>query len=198
MSNFRMTIKQAMSTIKLISKAGATLDARIHEVAVSGLAHYGEHGDLTTLTELCHAMPKSGRGNALKLWCTKHVGKAQIKWNAKAYSGKGGFVKANTLSAVDIDLCITSGIKEAEAEPFYEKRDTEQSDYNMLTSVTAFKAKLVKHVDAIPDGKGAEYRALLDALVAFEAKPAEAAKPADTTAEAKPVEMPQVKLSNVA
>lgn len=198
MPNFRMTIKQAMSTIKLISKAGATLDARIHDVAVSGLAHYGEHGDLTTLTELCHAMPKSGRGNALKLWCTKHVGKATIKWNAKAYNGKGGFVKANTLSAVDIDLCITSGIAKAESEPFYNKPDTEQHDYNMLTSVVSFKAKLVKHADAVPEGKGAEYRALLDALVAFEAKPATAQAETASTDEAKPVVVPQVGLSNVA
>ena len=138
-----LTIKQAQATIKLIVSGGKKLDERIHQVGVSGLAHYKEHGDTSTLTALADAMPKSSRGNALKYWITKN---ANVKWDKKAFNGKGGFVKAKKG-----EECIANVI-EASESPFWEKTDTEQSVFDAKKAVSAFHAFVKKCKNAIEDG----------------------------------------------
>lgn len=135
-----LTIKQANKTIKLISEAGRKLDQRIHDVAVSGLAHFLQHGDTTLISELCHAMPRSARGNALKFWMTKHS-RNGIKWNAKAHNGKGGWTKAKNapeLSSWEKLAIITVAMK----EPFYLKEEKEPSVWNERAAVLSLVKKL--------------------------------------------------------
>ena len=132
-----LSIKQSNKAIKLISVAGKKLDERIHTVGLSGIAHFLQHGDLTILTGLSNAMPKSARGNALKFWITKHV---KVKWNAKAYAGLGGFVKNG-----DTDLNAWDKIailKSADLHPFYEKEDKEASQWNPETAILSLVKKL--------------------------------------------------------
>ena len=100
-----LTLKQAKQTIKLIATAGEKLDERIHLVAVSGLAHFQDHGDTTAITELSKAMPKSARGNRLKQYIQEF---APVKWDSKAFEGTGGFVikKAGIDRAVDLETAM--------------------------------------------------------------------------------------------
>jgi hypothetical protein len=132
-----LSIKQSNAKTKLIKAAGKVQDERIHEVGLSGIAHFLQHGDLTVLTGLSKAMPKSARGNALKFWITKHV---KVKWNAKAYNGSGGFVKngETTLSSWD-KIAI---IMQADLHPFYEKKDSEASQWNPETAILSLVKKL--------------------------------------------------------
>lgn len=132
-----LSIKQANKENKLIATAGKKLDERIHLVGVSGIAHFLQHGDLTVLTNLCHAMPKSARGNALKFWITKHV---KVKWDSKAYEGKGGWKKNGDTELSSWDkIAITMN---ANAEPFYHKEDKEASVFNPNVSILNLVKKL--------------------------------------------------------
>jgi len=121
--------KDTRNTIKLIATSGKKLDERIHQAGCSAMAHYHEHGDGTLLTELAHAMPKSGRGNALKYWVTKY---ANVQWDKKAYAGTGGFVKNPK------DAERTVHIEEAMLHPFWEKVDTEQKEWKPENALQSF------------------------------------------------------------
>lgn len=132
---------QALRTIALINSAGKKMDERIHLVGVSGIVHYAEHGDLTTLSALCRAMPESSRGNALKYWVTKH---ANVQWNKKSDGGKGGFQKIKK----DEDRVVS--IDDATEHPFWEKTDTEKRDFNAETRVKSFVNAFHK---ALKEGK---------------------------------------------
>ena len=137
-----LTIKQSLKTIKLIYQAGAKLDERIHQVGCSGLSHFLETGDLTALTELTHAMPKSSRGNALKYWVTKH---ANVKWNTKAYAGAGGWVIKKKGSERDVQL------QDAIDNPFWNKEDKESAAFTDIHKLIAsVKSRIAKALD---DGK---------------------------------------------
>jgi hypothetical protein len=136
-----LTQKQAIQTISLIKSGGKKLDDRIHQVGVSGLSHYLDNGDLTALSNLCHAMPKSGRGNALNYWVTRF---ANVTWNKKAYAGKGGFVKIKSAEERVAD------VQGAMNSPFWEKTDTEQAAFNAESRVKSFINAFKK---AVADGK---------------------------------------------
>jgi len=131
-----LTIKQSKETTELILQAGTKLDEHIHAVGVAGIAHFLQHGDKDVLTNLVKAMPKSSRGNALKLWITKHV---KVRWNKKAYAGLGGYVgkmpQINSFAKIAIVMA-------ANAEPFYEKKDTEASVWNEKAAVLSLVKKL--------------------------------------------------------
>lgn len=140
-----LTMKEALRSITLISAAGKKLDERIHAVAVSGVAHFLLHSDTTLVSELCHAMPRSGRGNALKFWITKNI---PVKWNAKAHGGKGGYVKDKARAEAMEPLTSWNKLAiiiEAQAEPFYKKEDKEPSVWNDKAAVMSLVAKLKKH-----------------------------------------------------
>lgn len=136
-----MTIKQCNKTTTLIAQAGRKLDERIHAVAVSGLAHFLQHGDNTVLTNLVKAMPKSARGNALKFFISKHT-KGSLQWKASAHNKTGGYVgkKLEISSWEKIAIVL-----DAEAEPFYKKEDTEKAEWNPQASVLSLVAKLNKY-----------------------------------------------------
>ena len=137
-----LNMKQAQRDVKLISAAGKKLDERIHNVAVSGVAHCLMYGDTTLISDLCRAMPKSGRGNALKQWFTKYL---PVEWKAKAHGGKGGFsLKSNHgLRDMHWALKIATTIT-ANGDKFYDKPDTEASVFNPNGSVTSLLNRVKK------------------------------------------------------
>jgi len=127
-----LDLKASQTRITYIKRAGKKLDEDIHRVAVSGIAHYlgvngeGERvndgGDLTVLTELCHAMPRSARGNSLKYWVTSHI---RVQWDKKAYGGNGGWKKNGETEGEPLAILTA-----AAGTPFFEKTDTEQAVFD--------------------------------------------------------------------
>lgn len=132
-----LTMRDGLKTIKLISDAGKKLDERIHQVGVAGIAHFLKHGDTTLISELCHAMPKSARGNALKFWITKHIA---VKWSTKAHNGKGGYVKNGDMDLTPMQKVAL--VTRANDAPFYMKEDKEASVWNPETSILNLVKKL--------------------------------------------------------
>ena len=65
-------VKKLGKAIKSIATRGAKLDSDIHIAAVSCLHHAFNHGDVTLMTKLVDAMPKSGRRKALIHWVQEH------------------------------------------------------------------------------------------------------------------------------
>ena len=131
-----LTIKQARKTITLIAQAGRKLDERIHSVAVAGLHHFFESGDLDILSDLVLAMPKSARGNALTYWITMH---APVKWDKKARAGKQGYKKNGEIPENWGEI-----VESANAEPFFNKTDTEQAVFDPDKYAKAVVSKLNK------------------------------------------------------
>lgn len=159
-----LSLKDSYKAIRLIASNGAKLDMTIHQVAVSGLYQYGHCGDLTIVSELCNALPKSTRGNAMRYFITKHVGDAKVRWDGKSYDGRGGFIKANTLSPTDVVKAIN--LTEAEAHPFWVKEDREPNDFHAVAYLDSVKKRLTKMLE---DGKVAktEQQLVRDALKAL-------------------------------
>lgn len=169
-----LTRKQSLATIKLIKDAGKKLDTRIHNVGVSAIAHCYVHGDTTLISELCHAMPKSARGNALKAWATQYL---PVKWDNKAFGGVGGFkLKADHgLGEMHWTTKVANTIK-ANASPFYDKKDTEASVYNPNSSVlTLLKRSSNEHVPFTTDSVEALTKLLAQARAEVEDTAANAA-----------------------
>lgn len=138
-----LSIKDARKTISLIATAGRKMDERIHAVAVAGLHHFFESGDLDILSDLVHAMPKSTRGNALHFWITRF---APVKWDKKARAGKGGFKKAG-----DNPTEWGAVVQEADADPFWNKKDTEERVFNPDKYAASVVSKLIKEGASFDD-----------------------------------------------
>lgn len=137
-----LTMKQGKAQTALISSTGKKLDAAIHLVGVSGIAHCLAHSDTTLISELCRAMPKSSRGNALKFWFTKHL---SIEWKAKAHGGAGGFVVKKDHGMKDMHWAEKAAIViAANAKPFYEKEDKEASVYNPNATLLSMVKRVSK------------------------------------------------------
>jgi hypothetical protein len=64
----QMTVNEMNTTIGRIKAAGGVLQARIHAVAVSTLAHIRDHGDTTIAARLLDALPNGQRVKALAHW----------------------------------------------------------------------------------------------------------------------------------
>lgn len=73
MDNIIKDAKKLGTAIKSIGTRGKQLDTDIHNAGVSCLYHAEQHGDVTLLTRLVEAMPKSGRAKALVAWA-EHFG----------------------------------------------------------------------------------------------------------------------------
>lgn len=163
-----LTLKDATKTIKLIRDAGKKLDERIHLVGVSGMAHFlgidgegnviNDGGDLTALTDLTHAMPRSARGNAFKYWVTKHL---PVKWDKKAYGGQGGWKKNGSFEGDAFEV-----LQAAHAAPFYMKEDTEQAEFDADKYLNTVAGKLRKEIANGADVDVAEFMAKLNEKLA--------------------------------
>lgn len=73
------TTKSAiLKRISSIRTRGARIDRDIHETGVDCMIHARDHGDVTLMTKLAEAMPKSSRRKALVAWVIAH---APLKYN---------------------------------------------------------------------------------------------------------------------
>lgn len=123
--------KKLNTAIKSIATRGKKLDADIHLCAVSCLYHAQEHGDVTLLTRLVDAMPKSGRRKALIHWACEH-GKLAYKEKEQAFNLDKGKSKSWKLAA-------------AEATPFWEFTvEKAPSDVTLEGLVKMVHNKIVK------------------------------------------------------
>ena len=136
-----LSMKESNRITGLILNAGKKLDERIHNVAVSGLAHWYTSGDNTILTNLVKAMPKSGRGNALKYWISEHSNNG-LKWDKKAHNGTGGYKGKKPELKGFTSLCV---VLKADSKAFHIKEDREPTVWNDKNSVLSLVAKLKKH-----------------------------------------------------
>lgn len=163
--------KKLKSAITGFVKTAKNLDAKIHLLACSSLAHYmgdieeggtNKGGDLTPLTDLCHAMPRSCRGTGLKDWCAKH---ANIVWDDKAYAKNGGFVKIKIKDETSENIVF---IDDAINEPFWElvaaaksekagaasgggagkPKKKPASEFKPVAGTTTFVEKIIKCIDS--------------------------------------------------
>ena len=67
-----MTKAQILGNINTIATRGNKLDQLIQDVAVSIVAHVGDHREASLVCKLYNAMPKGSRRLALAHWFVKH------------------------------------------------------------------------------------------------------------------------------
>lgn len=70
--------------IASIKRRGATMDKDIHSCAVACLIHARDHGDVTLLSKLVAAMPRSGRREALIFWA-RYYGILRFEKKSEAF-----------------------------------------------------------------------------------------------------------------
>jgi len=145
-------VKKLGTAIKSIAKRGAKLDSDIHIAACSCLHHAFNHGDVTLMTKLVDAMPKSGRRKALIHWVGEHSllgyveGEQQFRMtNAKTKKWK---------------------LKQAEETPFWEfTTEKAPSDLTIEALVKMVVSKVQKAKDEDRFGEGFTIKGLETSLV---------------------------------
>lgn len=152
--------KKLGTAIASIKKRGAKLDTDIHLCAVSCLYHAKEHGDVTLMTRLVDAMPKSGRRKALIHWVNEH--------------SMLGYVEGEQQFRMTKSKSKSWKMEAAEATPFWEftteKAPTALTIEQLVKSVVA-RVKKAKENDLFGEGftvKGFEAK-LAEELKEFEA-----------------------------
>lgn len=104
------TTKSAiLKRINSIRTRGARIDRDIHETGVDCMIHARDHGDVTLLTRLSEAMPKSSRRKAMVAWVIAH---APLKYNTNEEKFTLNKKRAKEDGAWQIE--------EAAATPFWE------------------------------------------------------------------------------
>lgn len=73
-----MTAGECSTAIGRIAATGKVLQARIHAVAVSTLAHIRDHGDTTLACRLLDALPNGQRVKSLAFWYSHFSGKKAV------------------------------------------------------------------------------------------------------------------------
>lgn len=115
-----LTTAECSQAIGRISAAGKVLQARVHTVAVSTLAHIRDHGDTTLAARLLDALPNGQRVNALAFWFGHYSnGKAKFSKD-KAGAWKCNLSGERTQADFDIEgadaTCFADLTKEKAVE----------------------------------------------------------------------------------
>lgn len=145
--------------ITSIRNRGAKMDRDIHETAVLCLTHASEHGDITLLSKLAEAMPKSTRRKALIAWAVAH---APITFSEKQEQFK--LKKKRNESDWHIE--------EADAVPFWDyTKEKKPAQYDLSKAVnglvrTIRKANEQGNLKAGRDTAEAQIREALNTLEA--------------------------------
>ena len=100
-----LNLKDIKKNITLIKKARKVMDQRIHETAVSIMAHASEHGDYSQMNELFLVLPNSARLEGFKVWVCDH---SPLHFDAKV----GLFIKARNNKT-------EYHVEKADATPFW-------------------------------------------------------------------------------
>lgn len=115
-----MSNGEIRSAIGEITGAAGALQAKVHTVAVSCLAHIRDHGDTTLATGLLSALPNGQRVKALGAWF-RHFsnGKAVFAFDKASAAWKCSLNKDRVVSDFDIEGAneITYGDLTTEKDP---------------------------------------------------------------------------------
>lgn len=68
------TSKEIRRTIRTLCRSAATLQDKLHAVAVECLEHVAAHGDVSLLSELVNELPAGQRRDAIKRWAVDFAG----------------------------------------------------------------------------------------------------------------------------
>lgn len=120
-----------------IGRRGAKLDRDIHETEIDCLAHASEHGDISLLTELYHAMPNGSRRKAMAQHAKDH---APVKTTGKDSELAFRMRKGWQADQFKLD--------EAEATPFWEyTKEPEPKPFDLDRFFESIRSRLRKAKD---------------------------------------------------
>jgi hypothetical protein len=134
-----MDIKQINKKIGEIKRSGKALTDKIVLVELAAMAHCEQHNDSGALSRLVHAMPKSGRREALLIHIVDHAPLSWDKDKEVFKSRRKG----------------TWNIEDATSVPFYEytKETTSKLDLDKLIVPTSLIEAAQKRVEkAVEEG----------------------------------------------
>ena len=144
--------KKLGTAIKSIATRGAKLDGDIHQAAVSCLHHAFNHGDVTLMTKLVDAMPKSGRRKALIHWVQEH--------------SLLGYVEGEQQFRMTTSKTKQWKLKACEEVPFWEfTTETKPSDITIEALVKMVITKVQKAKDEDRFAEGFTVKGLSTSLV---------------------------------
>ncbi|KQS95376.1 hypothetical protein [Rhizobium sp. Leaf386] len=132
-----ITGKALKSAIAGRGKAIATFTEREHQLAVSALAHLGEHNDPIYVQALYDMSPANYR-TGLRLWFCE-FGKCSFK---AADKGQGGTFELAKKKATDIDGAMA--VAPANFEKAQKESTSEPTEFNAADYLTKVVAKLEK------------------------------------------------------
>jgi hypothetical protein len=135
----KMDIKQINRKIGEIKRSGKALTDKIVLVELAAMAHCKQHNDSGALSRLVHAMPKSGRREALLIHIVDHAPLSWDKDKEVFKSRRKG----------------TWNIEDATSVPFYEytKETTSKLDLDKLIVPTSLIEAAQKRVEkAVEEG----------------------------------------------
>lgn len=146
MSNY-LTLDQCKDNIAKIRGNAATLQALIHETAVSSLAHIAKCGDHTVAASLLNALPSGQRVQQLSKWFKVYSGNQfAFTRDKKAGNVFAGKKVVDTWTADKFDL------EGAKATTFGDMEDEKVASTMTLDKLRALVAKIANNRDVNPDG----------------------------------------------
>lgn len=98
-----MTANEMSTAIGRIAATGKVLQARIHSVAVSTLAHIRDHGDTTLAARLLDALPNGQRVKALAHWYS-HFSNGMAKFSIDKGTGQWKCALSDKRVVTDFDI----------------------------------------------------------------------------------------------
>ena len=118
-----MTAGEITTAIGRIAASGKVLQARIHTVAVSTLAHIRDHGDTTLAVRLLDALANGQRLNALAFWYSRFSNGKAVFSKGKDGQWKCNLNKERSPEDFDIEAADATNFADLTKEPKVEPMD---------------------------------------------------------------------------
>lgn len=118
-----MTAGEISTAIGRIAASGKVLQARIHTVAVSTLAHIRDHGDTTLAVRLLDALANGQRLNALAFWYSRFSDGKAVMSKGKDGQWKCNLNKDRLPENFDIEGAYATNFADLTKEPKVEPMD---------------------------------------------------------------------------
>lgn len=133
-----------------LHKRGQALQAEMHKIAVSVLAHVNEHKDVRVVAKMLAAMPEASRTNALRAWF-EHFGPVgfgekdnifhkpkNVNMQAAAATPFWKFQPEAAYQPIDVEAKLSALIKALTKDESETKRD----HHDVINVLSALKAKV--------------------------------------------------------
>lgn len=118
-----MSAGEITTAIGRIAASGKVLQARIHTVAVSTLAHIRDHGDTTLAVRLLDALANGQRLNALAFWYSRFSNGKTVMSKGKDGQWKCNLNKDRDVTDFDIEAADATNFADLTKEPKVEPMD---------------------------------------------------------------------------